>query len=610
MSKRKLETLDDISSSICNINAPECYLEILPNEILERIFSYLSPLELVALKEIGIRRVTDVSLSFRCADFSLCNTVRTENLLAFFTSDRIDIIQEINFNDLFFVNSENLEKCIVQCKNLTVLSVIECGVTFKSIFHILESCPLLKELYWSVNSKGYSQKCKAKFLCLKKIYFYTLLDKIFYIEVIKTILQCCPLANDVCLNCSSYYTKTLPLYIVRNTFTGWIPFEGRKEPVCFLLTSSNSISRSEEAKNAVLQLCIKIKPTTLAYMDEEKYLNKLLTLPDESVHSLNLYLAEDSEFFTLKHFEKIKKVTGNRLRLLTVYNTPESIFPLGFRKNTEIIKHITSNSPNIAVLNLSETHFKDNFPFPTLYGLKALKVLSFPSCILKPDVFDSEVIINQVKNFKTMIDKCPNVENFAFLGCLSCKFGPDDDGFASIYKWKKLKHLTMSEIRTFRVCSFLKNVAYHCHELTTVELYDLGRRLVCHFMPMVIYIIRQSKKLKFLRINQSALDVNSSIFWKAIESAGNLQGLCLNSVYNAHIDNKLVTDALKKLPFLHVFHLRARHMCQNLKSQVKQIMKKKEIQVSNVVITEAMTTFIAFHDCDLIHYIHDALKLD
>ncbi|PRD27867.1 UNVERIFIED_CONTAM: hypothetical protein NCL1_34127 [Trichonephila clavipes] len=529
MPKRKLETSNDISS-ICNINAPKCYLEILPNEILERIFSYLSPLTLVALKEIGIRRVTDVSLSFRCADFSLCNTVRTENLLAFFTSDRIDIIQEINFNDLFFVNSKDLEKCIVQCKNLTVLSVIECGVTFK------KSCPLLKELYWSVNSKGYSQKCKAQFFCLKKIYFYTLLNVMFYIEVINTILQSCPIANDVCLNCSSYYTKTLPLYIARNAFTGWIPFEGRKEPVCVVLTSPVSISK-QAAKSAMLQLCkaCKINPTTLSYVNgedkvyiltsfssflqiftEDKYLNNLLTLPDESVHSLNLYLAEDPEIFTLDHLEKIKKVTGNRLRHLTVYTTPDTLFPLGFKKNTEIIKHITSNSQNIAVLNLSETHFNDNFPFPTLYSLKVLKVLSLPSCILKPDVFDSEVIINQVKDFERMIDK----------------------------------------------------------------------------------------------INQSALDVNSSIFWKTIESAGNLQGLCINSVSNAHIGNKLITDALKKLPFLHVFHLSARRMCQNLKSQVIQIMKKKEIQVSNVVITEALTTFTAVQECDLVHYIHDALKLD
>ncbi|GFT57935.1 f-box domain-containing protein [Trichonephila clavipes] len=522
MPKRKLETSNDISS-ICNINAPKCYLEILPNEILERIFSYLSPLTLVALKEIGIRRVTDVSLSFRCADFSLCNTVRTENLLAFFTSDRIDIIQEINFNDLFFVNSKDLEKCIVQCKNLTVLSVIECGVTFKR----------------------------------------------------------------------------------------WIPFEGRKEPVCVVLTSPVSISK-QAAKSAMLQLCkaCKINPTTLSYVNEDKYLNNLLTLPDESVHSLNLYLAEDPEIFTLDHLEKIKKVTGNRLRHLTVYTTPDTLFSLGFKKNTEIIKHITSNSQNIAVLNLSETHFNDNFPFPTLYSLKVLKVLSLPSCILKPDVFDSEVIINQVKDFERMIDKCPNVENFGFYGCFSCRFGPDDNGFAPIYKWKKLKHLTVSKICTFRICSFLKNVAYHCHELTTLELYELGKSAVCHYIPMVIYIIRQSKKLKFLRINQSALDVNSSIFWKTIESAGNLQGLCINSVSNAHIGNKLITDALKKLPFLHVFHLSARRMCQNLKSQVIQIMKKKEIQVSNVVITEALTTFTAVQECDLVHYIHDALKLD
>ncbi|GFQ70862.1 f-box domain-containing protein [Trichonephila clavata] len=589
------------------------------------IFNYLNPVTLVALKELGLRRVTDVSLSFRCADFSQCNTVRTETLLAFFTSDRIDIIQEINFDGLFFVKSEDLEKCIVQCKNLTVLSVIECGVTFKNVFRILASCPLLKELYWSVNSKGYSHKCNTQFFCLEKIYFYAQLDVNFDNEVIKTILQICPNANDVCLNLSSYYTKTFPPYIARNAFTGRILHEGRKEPLCVCLAAPEPISKNS-AKLVMVQLCLKTKPRTLTFMEfrdgedklyfltnfssflqiytEEKHLNNILMLPDESVHSLNLFLTEDPEFFTLNHIEKIKKVTGNRLRQMTLHNISKSTSPLEFRKNTGIIKQITSYSQNIAVLNLSESHFDDNFPFPTLYCLKGLKVLSLPSCIFKVDA-DFKMTNNQLKDFERMIDKCPNVENFGFHGCLLCIFGPDDDGLAPIYKWKKLKHLTLSKVVSFRVCPFLKNVAYHCPDLTTLELMELGEPLVCHYMPMVMYIIRQSKKLKFLRLNQTCMNPNISVFWKAIESAVNLQGLCISTMSNAHIINKIVTDALKKLPFLHVFHLTARHMCQNLKSQVKQIMNKKKFQVSNVVILESIQSYAGVRHCGLVHFTLD-----
>lgn len=614
-----------------NIIAPKCYLTTLPTEILEMIFKYLNPQALVILKELGIKRLTDISLSYRCADFSQCNTVRTENLLAFFTSDRIDIIQEINFNDLFFMKSEDLEKCIVQCKNLTVLSVIECGVTCVSIFRIFASCPVLKELYWSVNSKGYSNKLKTQFFSLKKIYFYAKWCLDFHNEVIKTFLRACPNAKDVCLNLSPYYTKTVPPYIARHAFTGRIIYDGIEQPVHAVLTTRHSSSISE-AKLLLAHLCTGTTLKSLSFKElkdgeddlffltnftsflqfltEEKDLKIILTLPDESVHSMTLILTENFEHLSPNHMGKIKKVTGNRLRHMTLRNISRSLIhtkPLAeFKENTIIIKQITSNSRNITALNLSESHFDNSFPFSTLYCLKALKVLSLPACtIKKSSYFEAATLEDQIKDFENLIDQCPNVENFAFHRCLWCIFGPPDDGLASIYKWKKLKYLTVSKIVSFRVCSFLKHVAYNCPDLTTLELIELGESSVCHYLPMVMYILRQSKKLKFLRLNQSFLNPNITLFWKAIESSVNLQGLCIATMSNAYINNKLVTSALKKLPYLHVFHLNARHVCHNLRSQVKQIMTKNGIQVSNVLICESIEVDSVIRNCNLVHFTLD-----
>ncbi|GFS66184.1 uncharacterized protein NPIL_189041 [Nephila pilipes] len=626
MFKRKLKTSNDNSSSMCNIIAPKCYLTTLPTEILEMIFSYLNPQSLVTLKELGVKRLIDISLSYRIADFSQCNTVHTEDLSAFFTCDRIDVIKEINFNDVFFIKSDCLENCIVKCKNLAVLSVIQCGVTCQNIFHIFASCPVLKELYWSVNSKGFNKKLKKQSMSLKKIYLYGRHFGEFDYNVINKILQICPHADDVCLNISPYHSKTLPPYISRNAFTGRIIYQGRKHPVHVVLTTKHSyyieearcilvlLSGMDEMKNSELKdgedmsFFLIHFSSYLQFFTEEKYLNNILTLPDESVQSLTLVQTDNLSHLLPNHIEKIKKVTGPRLRHFTMcYSSSPFICMdslVGERtKAVNMINQITSNSRNITVLNLSELHFDVSFPFSALCYLKALKVLSLPSCSMREaDSTEGVFLKNQVDTFENMIDKCPNVEHFAFHSCLWCIFGPPDEGLASIYKWKKLKYLTVSKITSLRICPFLKHVAFNCPDLTALELIELGEPSVCHYLPMVLYILQQSKKLKFLRLNQTALNPNYDHFWRSIGSSMNLQGLCIATRSNTFISNKNVTNALKKLPYLHVFHLTVRHVSHNLRSQIRQIMHTKGIQVGNVQICESRENDFELQDCNIMHF--------
>ncbi|GBN62561.1 hypothetical protein AVEN_31936-1 [Araneus ventricosus] len=620
-------SLQDKQSDSSN-RAPDAWLCTLPTEILTIIFSYLSPQSLVTIRELGVKRLTEISLSLKVADFSQCNTVLTEDVSSFFTKDRVEHVKEISFDNIFFIKPFNLEKYIVKCKHLTVLSVIECGLSYANILCIFQNCSALEELYWSLCIKKAVPTFENTFENVKKLYLCIKEPKYLEYVVITKILEMCPKALDVCLNFSPYFSRTLPPEIARTVCTGRIFYKNREHPVS--VVASTTPERFLGEANSVMDhlSCIdKLNiedvfingedmsfflpyySSYLQFITEERDLSKLSSVPDDSVHSLVLIMT-DKKADLLNHIEKIKKVAGFKLQHLTLHNTssPSTLMHQGRLIEAsggafmcDILTRIVSNSLNISVLNLSELHYDIAFPFSALYCLKQLKALSLSACTIKESAFDYEPSFEaQVKGFNGLVENCKNVEKFSFLGCLWCQFGPADEGLADVYKWKKLKSFTLANIDTFRICPFLVHIANNCPDFQSLELIEVGEASVCHYVDRVIHIIRKSKKLFFLRINQAKFNPAQPLFWKSLESARNLQGICLTTRSSACVENKLITDALRKLPFLHIFHLAAPRICQNLPSQVKQIITRNEVQTYTMRVVA--TKEDSYESCDLMHF--------
>ncbi|XP_055952515.1 uncharacterized protein LOC129988338 [Argiope bruennichi] len=609
--------------------ASESWLCTMPTEILIIIFSYLPPKSLVAIRELGIKRLTEISLSLKVADFSQCNTVLAEDMSSFFTKDRVEHIREISFDNVFFISHVNLEKYIIKCKHLTVLSVIDCGLSYANIIRILKNCSKLEELYWTLFVIRPVPKCEDIFENIKKLYLHIQEPRKWEFFIINTLLTMCPEAHDVCLNISPYFSRTLPHEIARSVQTGKIFFKYREHPVNVVTSNKlcslflNDIEYLMDKLHLYnqpngetifitgdcLSFYMSFYSSYLQFITEETDMAKLSSLPDNSVHSL-IVLMNDNKAQLLNHMEKIKRVSGLKLDHLTFHNASFPVVSIKDHRELEssdgtlvrdILSQIVSTSVNISVLNLSEVHFDIPFHFPALYCLKRLRVFSISACCLKRPGFGygKEIYENQIKGFEGFVQNCGKVEKFSFLRCLKCKFGPDDHALAAVSKWKKLKSFTIREIDTFRVCPFLIHIAHNCPDFQSLELNEVGDPNVCHFIPNVMYIIKNSKKLLFLRINQPMFYPANCFFWKAIESAKNLQGICIRSKSKACVENKIITDAIRKLPFLHVFHLAAPRICQNLVTQIKQIFAKNGIQSYDIHVFPVNESY---KNCDSIHF--------
>lgn len=99
-----------------------------------------------------IHSFTYVLFSFRIANFSLCAKASYEQVRSFFCKERLERIQKLNFSFNIFVKPSDLLQIICRCKNLEVLSVVGCGLTYNHISIILEKCLHLKELAWSTRN--------------------------------------------------------------------------------------------------------------------------------------------------------------------------------------------------------------------------------------------------------------------------------------------------------------------------------------------------------------------------------------------------------------------------------------------------------------------------
>lgn len=83
-------------------------------------------------------------------NFSACRRSSFELVSSYFTRERVKHIKKLNFSFYIFARPSDLVQIICRCKNLTVLSIIECGIQYRQMLKILDSCSSLTELSWNI----------------------------------------------------------------------------------------------------------------------------------------------------------------------------------------------------------------------------------------------------------------------------------------------------------------------------------------------------------------------------------------------------------------------------------------------------------------------------
>ncbi|GIZ02736.1 uncharacterized protein CEXT_511121 [Caerostris extrusa] len=322
MQKVNHNTSDLIQES--NIES-ELRLCILPNEILREIFSYLDPETLLTMKNLGIQRFTDLSQYVKCANFSSCCAISEEDVSSFFTKDRTRRIVHINLDYVFRVKDLTLEKCISKCKNLTTLSIMECGLSYQNIFCIFENCPQLKELYWTLSAterrrRKISPNLKI-FQNIKKLYIHVTEFRYSDLEILGIVMRHCLCAEDVCINCTPYFSKTVLNCASKQIYTAKVLLKDREQPINIvmktLFTDHIKIERSLEQRLSDLyslhsfrhplegqDLTLFIKSDSyLQFVTQEEDFAKLPSLPNNSIESLIVILTSSKELF-YSHMER------------------------------------------------------------------------------------------------------------------------------------------------------------------------------------------------------------------------------------------------------------------------------------------------------------------
>lgn len=167
--------------------------------------------------------VSDSNLfsSFRSADFSVCNTIGSQDLMSYFSRERAQSLKELNFNNVFFVQPTDLVACIKKCRNITKLHVFNCGISYAHILTICVNCTHLEDLYWSTKVESYDTlKQKLSFKSIKKIYLQVHgSDNTTSIWVATKLYTKCPNIKEFVLNYSPYYVTSLPANSATKYFT-------------------------------------------------------------------------------------------------------------------------------------------------------------------------------------------------------------------------------------------------------------------------------------------------------------------------------------------------------------------------------------------------------
>ncbi|XP_035223107.1 uncharacterized protein LOC118195877 [Stegodyphus dumicola] len=587
--------VDPVSTSKSIENDPSFWLARLPNEVIVKIFSFLSLKELLLLRELKYERFTDLTFMIRALNFYVNRRSLPDDMSFFSSRIKLPLVREINFNYVTHVKPTDLEMCITKCPHLKNLFVIQCGLSKRNIFRIFSKCTEIENFAWDPN--GFAERTSFPAKKLKKVYFTNDTDRCHDLEVMLEMINLFPSAEDIRINFSSHCLfhlhpvigkldifcikclaedKSIVIYF--DTF--------REQPERDIKCVCRKILRKMEITQTGITLSESIRhlykdnmyihhSPWLQLRNMDCDISKFSHIPDSSIeylifvlHSLDPIMSEDI-------VENIQRVGGEKLKYFTLREIPHIPLSSDLRLGKIFpaivsLPNIFRVCKNIVALNVCEMHIVGNFPFEALHCLKSLEILCLPSCALK-------LASKEDTAFEDMVRTCTSVKHFSLYGCACSKVGPQDSVLSAIQKWTKLQHLLLYKVAELRTLSFLMKVADYCNELRSLEIIDVGNPLVCHYTPSVIHVLKNSKSLTFLRINQQCFYPMYKLFWKAVGDAKNLEGLCLSTRSTASLQSTPVLDAISQLQHLHLFHIFVIGRPECLLPQVRQIMSRNGI---------------------------------
>ncbi|XP_015919839.2 uncharacterized protein [Parasteatoda tepidariorum] len=586
----------------------KCWLQSLPNEVLELIYSFLPLRALIAVESLKCGRISDLIRKTRFADFSSCNDILPTELQQFISSDITRHIREINFTSIFLVNTSDLVKVIVRCKHLTSLTVVDCGVTFDHMQRILAQCKQLKKLCWdvlaTVGEESDTSELSRSVLQITKLHFY--IDCPKSSEIGFFLLRLCPAVSEVCFNYTSLLSPHLPLRTCHKN----IVYKLHSHPVCpvnIILDDYFENVRSVydcimatkccHCPNPVGSLHMPMTAPYLQVVASAEDYPSLALIPEKSVPKLVLYYS--NKIFLRQKFKDIKRVIGKNLTVLAV----KEIEILSTEVDTddeeedkismtELVSNLISDCCSIQVLILSPIHFNEPLKLDALHCLTGLRTLILTSCAFNcdrslPFSHTSKVTSPQQKSFEELVRSIKDVEHFSIINCEHCcpGHGPKDKELSAISKWNRLKSLSLVNVESLQFCTFLRDIAVECPNFKSLEILNPNYKIVHNYISNVMSLLIHSPQLMQLCINVDVLCIKNQRFWDSISSAKNLQSLCLTLRASANFYPKPLADAIEKLPLLHVFHLNSPTIHENIALRVTRIMKRHGVKYPKVEVT-------------------------
>ncbi|XP_054716338.1 uncharacterized protein LOC129225842 isoform X2 [Uloborus diversus] len=559
----------------------DLYFDLLPNEILAEIVKFLTPQDIYHFLQVCSPRCAELAHDLKSVSYDTCRRVESDHVLVLFKSVRTTNIVEINFNNVCHTNVSVLVSAIVKCKQLITLSIINCGISIINVVRVLQECKKIENFSWDAHVPTNMEKardCVTGFHApqLKNVFLsLNIISRnieIHYVQwFLNVMLNLSPTDVNMYLNYSS-----VPIFRpVRLCKSFQLNLPSKVKPVSFFSDLYSTNICMEHYKSVLRSIMRSSFGCSLRFESIVAVKEYLKSLKWPKLKNLSVQECTDSN----NELAMLENVNRTRLQVSPLI----SLFML--------------NAPNITTLNFAGIHVGHDLPINDISCLKSLADISIPTCGMQLEPSSGEKLTEREFAFLEVITTCTEVKRFSLEKCLVCSEAPNEEQLMHLKHWRKMMDLSISNVPALRVCRFLRAVADSCPDLRVIQLTSLGHGSVCHYIPNVIYVLKTSKRLQLLRLYQEAFYLGNTLFWNAIKSASNLEGLCISSKFNSYPPVQQMISALSELKFFYMLHLKVKHLPLNFEYRFRKVLRDQKVKAPQLNVS-SVDTFL----CSLYHF--------
>ncbi|PSN53318.1 hypothetical protein C0J52_04690 [Blattella germanica] len=572
-----------------SLNNPKMEISNLPDEMLILIFDYLKGVDRIRLSET-CRRFSEILKEKRLSrklDFSGSYCFSSTDL-KFYLAPKVrrEIIRELNVTSCYWLTSFDIFKVVRKLQNLHTLYAADTMLSIGSLIKIIECLPQLRRISCSWSMKNMLKSAMdqsfnniaARLNCLEFMSFYIKtqlftrddfngitdwLSHCTRLEELRIIgpVQC---SSDLTLNTTGSvrigsvnfpHLHTLVLsvdriasdleYLVNLYRVIFAAIKEVKNWRCLWITSQN-INYPLSA-NSVSDASSLFIPRA----EMRPLIDRLPNMEQLAIHS---YLSDELLIYELPQLKRLYWCLDQRNRPVVQQDIGDIMSP-ELKMDWDALWN--------AFLNLEEVNIRTCMrDIDYIYSEQFLTKLALPICILEgygDALQPSSKAAKSYQVMRTLVESCPNVEEFELTPCAICRFQASELSYEStlaiIGKWDRLRRLKLEGVHCIRTGKCLSHIMKTCKNLESISFKNLGTRAMCNYIFELRQGLRWCKNLKDFRFEQANVGSVRPLL-QVLQSCTNLERICI--IFSSHNtppnDNDIqnLCEDLEKLIFLYI----------------------------------------------------------